>query len=577
MESAHPARALAKFGLFEIDSRTGELRKNGLRIKLQKQPFQVLQILLEHRGQLVTREELQQRIWPADTFVDFDQGLSNAIKRLREALCDSADTPRFIETVPRRGYRFVATFGETSGRIESIAVLPLEDLSHDPQQEYFSEGLTEALITSLAKISALRIVSRTTVMQYKNVRNKSVAEIARELGVDAIVEGTVLRSADRVRISAQLINASTDTHLWAESYDRDLRDILSLQSEVARAIAREIQVTVTPGEQAQLAKARQVDPEAYEAYLKGRHYWNRRSTEALKKAFECFQRAIDRDPSYSLAHVGLADCAGIAGFWSFTSPADGCGRAKIVARKALEMEDTAEAHASSAWAIMHYDWDLRAAESEFQKAIQINGRYSHAHQWYGHCLGCMGRFSDAFAELRHAIRLDPLSLIVNTSYAGISWLGRQWDQAIDQTEKTLELDPTFAAGWWARARSYDSKGNAEAAIAYAHEAINVSGGFLFYVTDLGHAYASAGKTAEALEIVEHLKELSRQRYVDAAFIAQIYAALGERDKALQNLETAYDQRSAWMCYLAMDPWFDPLRSERRFQKLLQAVRSNHTG
>ena len=460
-----------------MDLRAGELRKQGVRIKLQKQPFQLLQMLLEHPGEVVSREELQQRIWLADTFVDFDQGLSNAIKRLREALCDSAESPRFIETIPRRGYRFIGSIGSSpTGRIESLAVLPLENLSHDPEQEYFADGLTEALITSLAKISALHVVSRTSAMQYKGVRNKSLGEIARELGVGGIIEGTVLRSGEQVRISAQLVNAATDTHLWAESYDRDLRDILALQSEVARAIAKEIQVTLTPQERMHLAKTRPVNPDAYEAYLKGRHHWNRRSGDGLKKALECFQQAIDKDPTYAAAYAGLADCAGIAGFWSYTSPAEGCGRAKAAARKGLDIEETAEARASLGWAVMHHDWDLFAAEREFQHAIRLNPRYATAHQWYGHCLGCMGRFDEAFTELQHAIRLEPLSLIINTSYAGISWLGRQWEQAIEQTRKTNELDPNFAAGWWALARSFDGKGVPEAAIAYAQEAIRLSGG-----------------------------------------------------------------------------------------------------
>jgi len=275
MEGVPPSRKAVRFGVFEVDLHAGELRKGGIRIKLQEQPFRLLQMLLERPGEIVSRDELRSRIWPADTFVDFDQGLNNAIKRLREALSESAETPRFIETIPRRGYRFI---GEPRGdrRIESLAVLPLENLSGDPEQEYFADGLTEALISRLAKIRLLRVVSRTTAMHYKGVR-RPLSEIAQDLQVDAVVEGTVLRSGTRVRISAQLIEARTDTHLWAESYDEDLRDVLELQSDVAWAIAREIQVKLTPEEKAQLERAHPVDREAYEAYLRGRYHWNKRS------------------------------------------------------------------------------------------------------------------------------------------------------------------------------------------------------------------------------------------------------------------------------------------------------------
>ena len=277
-----PGSRVVRFGVYEADLRAGELRKQGLRLRLPEQPFQLLAILLEHSGQVVTREELQKRLWPDGTFVDFEQGLNAAVKRLREVLGDSAESPRFIETLARRGYRFIESLTASPGRIESLAVLPLENLSRDPEQEYFAEGMTEALINSLAKIGALRVVSRTTAMHYKGV-HRPLRELAQELHVDGIVEGTVQRSGERLRISAQLLHAPTDTHIWAESYDRDLRDVLALQSEVAQAIAREIRIKLTPVDQARFAEARPVDPEAYEAYLKGRYHWNRRSGEGLKK------------------------------------------------------------------------------------------------------------------------------------------------------------------------------------------------------------------------------------------------------------------------------------------------------
>jgi len=566
---------LVRFGAFELDKGSGELRKDGTKIRLQEQPLQVLQILLEQTGKVVTREELQRRIWPSDTFVDFGHGINNAIKRLREALGDTAETPRYIETLPRRGYRFIgvinAVVESSRAAIRSVAVLPFENLSGDPEQEYFADGLTEALITSLAKIRVLRVVSRTTTMQYKKVRGH-LPEIARELQVDGILEGAVLRSGDRVRISAQLIDARTDSHIWAESYERDLRDILALHSEISRSIAGQTQITLTPGEQRQFGPGRPLNPEAYEAYLKGRHHWNRRSADDLKKAIQYFQFAIDKQPNYAAAYTGLADCAGIAGFWSFAAPAEGCGKAKAAALKSLEIDDTAEGHASLGWAILHYDWDFAAAEREFQQAIRQQPTYATAHQWYGHCLGCMNRFEEAFAELKHAIQLEPLSLIISTSYAGISWAGRRWDQAIEHTKRTLDLDRNFVPGLWALARSFDAKCNHESAIAYAQEAVRLSSGTqLFFIADLGHACARAGRKREALEVLDKLQELRKCQYVDACLIAQLCVAIGDHESAFKWLELALRERSAWGAYLPIDPWFDPVRHDPRFNELLRAT------
>src|SRR2546425_10750919 len=307
MQTAIKTRGMVHFGEFELDTAARELYRQGTKLKLQDQPLQILQILLRRPGEIVTREELRQKIWLSDTFVDFDHGINNAIKRLREALGDTAETPRYVETLPRRGYRFIGKIECDAPRMRSLAVLPLENLSHDPQQEYFAEGLTEALITTLAKVGELRVVSRTSAMLYKGIR-KPLREIARELEVDAIVEGTVLRAGRRVRITAQLIDAPKEMHLWAESYERDLRYVLTLQAEVAQAIAREIRVKLTPVDQARFAEVRAVDPDAYEAYLRGRYHWNRRNAEGLGKAIQYFQQTIAEDGTYAAAYSGLADC-----------------------------------------------------------------------------------------------------------------------------------------------------------------------------------------------------------------------------------------------------------------------------
>jgi len=396
MQGTGPAHGTIRFGPFEADLDAAELRRQGVRIKLPDQAFRVLGTLLECPGKLVTREELQKRIWPSDTFVDFEQGLNNSIKRLREALGDSAEQPQFVETLPRRGYRFVGALQVTAEPIESLLVLPLENLSGDAEQEYFADGMTEALITNLAKISALRLVSRTTAMHYKRTR-QPLSEIARELGVDGIVEGTVMRAEERVRISAQLINAHTDTHLWAESYERKLSDVLALQAEVAQAIAREIRVKLTPIDQARFAKVQPVDPEAYDAYLKGRYYWNRRPLR-FAEAVKCFQQAIAKDPLYAVAYAGLSDCFCSLSVWGLVSANDGCNKAKGLADKALELDHSlAEAHAALAHATM-YQYDFLSAEREFERAIELNPRSATAHQLFGWYLCIVDRYEESYTE-----------------------------------------------------------------------------------------------------------------------------------------------------------------------------------
>ena len=568
MGDLRPSGEIIHFAEFELDLRAGELRKQGGKLKLQEQPFQVLQILLQCPGRTVTRDELQQKIWPSDTFVDFDHGLYNAIKRLREALGDSAETPQYVETVARRGYRFIGEIDCEGSQPRSVAVLPLENLSGDPEQEYFADGLTESLITNLAKISALRVISRTTSMHYKKTR-RPVSEVARELAVDKIVEGTVQRSRGKVRISIQLIEAGTDTHLWAESYDRDLRDILVLQSELAYAIAKEIQAKVTPRDQETLARTRLVNPEAFEAYLKGRYHWNKRTPTGVKKGGEYFQQAISKDLTYAAAHAGLADSAGLAGFWGFVSPEQGCLKAKISARKSLEIEETAEAHASLGWAILHYDYDYSSAEKEFQRAIALNPRYATAHQWYAHCHGYVLRFDQCLAEATRALKLEPLSMIINTTYAGCFWLTRQWDHAIEHCHKGLELDPDFAAMRWMLANVYQGKGMYEEAICERKKAIDLAGGAPLFIAELADTYAVAGQKDKAVEIMQELQELSKQRYVTAYWMALIHAGLREKDEAFSWLETAYRERSAQLAWAKVDPRLEYLHSDQRFKRLLR--------
>jgi len=540
-------------------------------VRLQEQPLQILLMLLKHPGNVISREELRQKIWASDTFVDFDHGINNAIKRLREALGDTAETPRYVETLPRRGYRFVGQLDDStpasSFRVPSLAVLPLENLSRDPEQEYFADGLTEALITSLAKIRALRVVSRTTAMHYKGV-HRPLPEIARELGVESVLEGTVLRSGDRVRISAQLIDARTDSHLWAESYDRDLRDMLGIHSELAGAIAKEIQVKLTPEEQQQLARVRPVNIESYEAYLKARFHWNKLTPDGLKKAVEYFQIAIAKDPSYAAAHSGLADCASRLGFWGFAPAERGYGAAKAAAQKAIELDPTlAEAHGSLAWAIMHYDFDCVSAEKEFRRALELNPHYTSVPHFYAVCLAAMKRPDESFAEMKRILQLDPFSLVVNMTAIAIFWLVGRPAEGIEFGKKTLELDPRFAPTRWALGFSYCENRSYEAAATELEQALQLSDGAAVYRAVLGYIHAKAGHREDALRVIAELKELSRRLYVMPFWYAMIYAALGDTENAFHWLEEAHRDRSSWIVYSDCARWLDRLRPDPRFERV----------
>ncbi|HEY6344744.1 MAG TPA: winged helix-turn-helix domain-containing protein [Bryobacteraceae bacterium] len=438
-----------RFGPFEFDPHTGELRKYGIRIKIQGQPVELLAILIEQPGELVTREDLEKRLWPADTHVDFEHSLNAAMKRLRVALGDSAQAPRFVETIARRGYRFIAPVSQAGEAIQpggnvpqaavldpqparhrrfvvvaaattafvvallaggailasrgdalrrrivpvpirSLAVLPLANLSGDRDQDYFVDGLTDLLRQNLQGIGSLRVISRTSSMHYRGT-GRPLPDIARELNIDAIVDGSVLRSGDRVRVSVELIQASTDKHLWSNSYEGDLRDVLALQATVAGRIAEEIRVTLTPPDRARLARARVLNPEAYEAYSKGRFFWNKRTSEDLKKAIGFFQEAIDKDPEYARAYDGLADCWLPLGWYGFLAPSATFPQAKDAIAKALTLDDSlAEAHTSLAFVDVYYDRDWIAAEREFRRGTELNPNYANGHHWYAEFLSLVG-------------------------------------------------------------------------------------------------------------------------------------------------------------------------------------------
>ncbi len=616
--------SIVRFGAYEARLGSGELYKDGHRIKLQDQPFQVLALLLERPGELVTREELRQKLWPTDTFVDFDTGLNSAIKRLRDALNDSADEPRYIETLPRRGYRFIypvnglapvqtgaapeavpalqarlrrraiwmvagivaaalvtagyfAREGLWSGaqppaRRVMLAVLPFENLSGDPEQEYFSDGLTEEMITELGRLQpeGLGVIARTSAMQYKK-KGGDVRRIARELGVDYILEGSVRREGGRVRISAQLVAARDQTHLWAESYERDLAGVFTVQKDVARALSQQIQLKLTPQQQERLARGRPVNPEAHAAYLKGRYFFDRPQTG--HKAAEYFQQAINIDPGYAPAYAGLADAYLWTSFGEILlPPREWYGKARAAAMKAVELDPSlAEAHASLAgvgdFQLDYWDFSLR----EYQRAIELNPNYANAHAWYAQHLAIRGRHQEAEAEIKRAEELDPLSLFIKTQVGWIYLWAGQIDRAMEQWQRVVELDPNFPLAHYNLGMGYDLKAKYPEAIAAYRKALTLQD-FTYTWLMLGHAYAMAGEEAEARKILAKMKERTKREYVPPVLWAEVHLALGEKEQALDWLEKGYQDGDPLLANIKLEPfWWQPLRDEPRFQALLRRL------
>ena len=676
MREAASLANIIQFGVFEVDLRTGELRKQGLKLKLQIQPFRIMAMLLERPGELVTREEIREKLWPSDTFIDFEHSVNSSIKKLREVLSDDAETPRYIETLPRRGYRFIAPV-ETARRavsdpstpvetlrrsvstevpgvspatpplstggfarraitavvqgaldahraqmrwrrlaavgaalavlalglallfifnlagvrdrlvravgaihesplpkIESIAVLPLENLSHDPEQEYFADGMTDELIATLAKIGSLRVISRTSVMRYKGTR-KPLPEIARELNVDGIVEGTVLRSGNRVRITANLLHAPTDRHLWAESYESELRDVLVLQGELARAIVDEIRIKVTPQEQARLTSTRAVNPKAHEAYLRGNYlltqnvFRGARRRQDYDNAMEYFQLALKDEPNYAPAYVGISNVWNGRGQLGYLPPREALPKAKGAALKALELDEgLAEAHGNLADILLYLEWDWAAAEKEFKRAIELNPNSAEIRPAYMNLLHIMRRPLEAKAQIERALELDPLNPYVRFWYGIHLEFSREYDAVITEGREWLRMDPDSDRAHALLGFAFRQKGMLEEAL---EEEKKAHARDPEYVQALDRGYARGGYRGawRAVTALNEAREKGTPSVEGCNAIA--YMLSGRNDLALNCLERGYEWRASSMVQLGVNPEFDPLRSDPRFQALLRRM------
>ncbi len=637
-------KPLYQFGAFHLNPAGRELLRGNERLELPPRVFDTLVVLVEEKGKLVEKDRLMSAVWP-DTVVE-ENNLSQAIYLLRKTLHDGDNGIRYIETVSKRGYRFVARVQQVENEAESslmerswqvqlepakgngnngssqspahspvqalpksrwlvwciaglvsilaallavqvgrwrdrqknqldnepirsVAVLPLQNLSNDPEEEYFADGMTDELITELAQVRQLKVVSKTSIMQYKGVR-RPLTQIGRELGVDAVVEGSILRSGDRVRITAQLIRTATDRHIWAKAYEGDVKNVLSLQALVAEAITDEVKLDLTPAERDRFRASRPVDPEAYEAYLRGRYFWNRRDVGGFQKAIGYFNQAIKKDPNFALAYSGLADCDTLMALDTLGPGL--MAEAKAAALKALELDDKlAEAHTSLAAVRIFLDWDWTGSELEFKRALELNPNYAPAHHWYGNILlGPLGRHEEAIAELNRARELDPLSLIINADLGYAYYLARQYDSAFAQYQKVLAMDRNFVPvhhdllKYYAFKKMYDAWLQEEAAdLALA--------GYPERLRALQQLYASGGFPAVMLKMAgsRGTFESYPRAPQGGSFCtsAEAYAALRANRKALAALEQCYSAREPGLIYLKVDAAWDSLRSEPAFQNL----------
>jgi TolB-like protein/DNA-binding winged helix-turn-helix (wHTH) protein/tetratricopeptide (TPR) repeat protein len=510
---------------------------------------------------LANRENLTRRRWPTGVFVLFLLALAALAMTL----------------IPTQGrwWGSQKQMLTTLPAIQSLAVLPLANLTGDPEQEYFVDGMTNALISRLGKIGALRVISRTSIMQYKGTR-KRLPEIAKELDVHAVLEGSVQRSANQVRITVQLIEAMSDRHLWSDSYDGEMEKVLTLQSKVAADVAEEIKIAVTREQRSRLTETRPVDPEAYEAFLLGHHHMRKRTSEGLGNALKFFQRAVEKDPNYASAYAGLADVYDLMSGYLLLAPREAYPKARAAAIDALKIDDRlSEAHIALAKIAARYDFDWEEARKEFLKGIELNPNYAQGHSWYGlYYLASTGQHDKAIAELEHAKQLDPLSISINANLGTGLLLAGRLDRAIEQMHKTLEIDPNFSFGCSELGLVYLSKGLSKEAIEELQKAVKYSKGVTAYVANLGYAYAASGRQPEARRVLGRLLQLSRKQYVPAISIAEVYAGLGDKARALEYLEKAYEERSRTLCFLKVRPELESLREEPKFQDLVRRIGLN---
>lgn len=566
---------ILRFADFELDRGAYELRCNGSVVRLESIPLALLFLLAGAQGRLVTRQEILEQVWGKNVFVDIESSINTAVRKLRKALRDDADSPTLIVTVPTKGYRFVASVRQAARtppdahQRSVLVVLPFENLSGDPQQEYFSDGLMEEAITDLGQLASdgLGVIARTTAISYKNT-SKTIAEIGAELGAGFALEGSVRREGTRVRISAQLIRTSDQTHLWADSYDRELKDILTMQAELGRAIAHQVRLKLTPA----WRPVHQVDPDAYDAYLRGRHTLWRLTRADIERAIEYYRRATEIDPGFAAPWAGLADAYNVLPITSDVRPHDAFPKSERAAREALLLDPAlAEAHSALAGINFWYHRDWVASEQHIRRAIEFNPSYSMAHLWYGHMLSNLARHKEAMAAIERARELDPLSLITNTLYAQFRYQARRYGEAVILLAKALDLDPHFWVARLCLGKVYHQQRRYDDALAEFEKAGHSSGGNLQPIVFAGHTAAALGRRDQARQVLARLHAIRGHQYVPPYFLALMHFALGEIEPTFQWFDEAVEERDVHLVFLQVEPSWDGLLSDARFRRLLHRV------
>ncbi len=568
---------------FEMNLRTGELLKRDVRVNLSGKPFETLRILVERASarDIVTKDEIVNQVWPGVFVDDPEARVNGLIRSIRRALDDRIDEPQFVETRPRRGYRFVgrvdrpqtdsAAYGAERPPINSVAVLPLHNLCPDPSQAYFAEGMTEVLTNNLSQFHGLRVIPAIDIRALERAR-KTVPQIGRELRVDALVGGAVDRWENRVRITAQLLHVPTDTQLWNHEYVRPLEDVFALQNEIALNIASEIRIRLSQEEKSRLSTPRVVKPEALEAYLKGRYFWNRRTKQALEKAIKFFQQAILEDPEYAEAHAGIADCYNMLAWNSMEPPKQVLPKARAAGLEALKINDQlAEAHSSLAFDLLFQDWNWKGAETEFQRSIDLNPNYHVVRPWLAFELSALGRGVEACAEAHWAVRLDPLAAPILVSAGLVFYLERSYDKAVALCEQILEMDPGFYQGYYVLGLARERKSLFAEAVEALEICVGKASGNPHMLACLGFCLARAGRTSDALKVIDDLKEMHARTYMAPFNLAMVYAGLGDKEQTLEWLDKAYDDHSMWLIFVNVYPIFDFLRPDPRFRDLVRRM------
>jgi len=576
VNTVRQARRFIRFGTYEVNLQAHELRRKGRKIRLQEQPFRILVMLLESPGELISREVLREALWQGGTIVEFEHSLNTAVNKLRAALEDDASKPSFIETVPRLGYRFIAPVEGRSARTDheldftgSIAVLPFANLSADKENEYFSDGLAEEILNALAQVPGLRVMARTSSFFFRD-KDVDIREIGARLSVDHIIEGSVRREGDRIRVTVQLINAAEGYHLWSQCYDRRMAGVFDVQDEISRAVAEKLRVQFV-GDRP-LIKRQTANLAAYSLYLKGRHWGNQFTGQGWRRAVECFERAIVEDPDYASPHAGLAVAYTYLAIHGWVRPREVMSTAKACALKAMELDETlAEAHCALGFIRTFYEWDFAGAEREYQRAMELNPGDALVRVFYSLLLMYTGRTEAAFAEARRAWELDPISQEVNRLMVYVSFVTGRYDEAVAHGRKAVELYPHGSGAHNLLGFAHAHSGQYEEAIRSLQEAKAMADGDPVYDWGVGYVYARQGRKEEALAIVKSLEPQSSKCYFSPTLIAGLYGALGELDPAFEFLETAYEERDGFLVTVGADPTFSPLRADPRWHQLLRKI------